>query len=330
MTDPDKKLVLVPTPGPLSTELQEDVESAKRFASHSRAANTVRAYESDWKQFKEWCVSREQEAENAKPGAVAAFLSWFIKQDGIHLPTVLRAYSGIAKFFRLRKSEGWPERGRPIEISEVLSGMQRDYTHVVKKKQAVTEKELKSMLSTIEPGIEGIRNRALILTGFFGAFRRTALVSLDVSDVTFEPAGMKIVIRRDKTDQKGKGRIIGILYTSNPSLCAIRALQAWFDVSGIKEGPIFRSFSRTKNILNKRLPAEVVANVVKKLALAANLDPTRFGGHSLRAGFVTQAARKGKSLAAIMQQTGHVNSDTVLGYIRYETVFDDNATEGLI
>ena len=321
------------------TALEEDVARAKHFADHARAANTNRAYDADWKRFEAWCASHRKSAETANPAAVAAFLAWLPTQPRkktdpggprIALPTVLRAYAGIAKRFRRAKALGWMDRGRPAEIADVIAGLQREITHVPVQKQAVTEKELRAMIAAIEPGPAGARDRALILVGFFGAFRRTALVALDVADVTFDTEGLKVRIRRDKTDQTGKGRTIGLLYVGAPTLCPVRALKAWLETAGITQGAIFRPFSRKRVVLDARLTPEMVAETVKRLAAAAGLDATRFAGHSLRAGFVTTARRKKKTLESIMRQTGHKRTDTVLGYIRQETIFEDNATEGLI
>lgn len=335
--DSKAPLVLVPT-RPLSTTLEEDIKRARHYADRARAANTNKAYEADWKRFAAWCTKRGQIPETARPSAVAAFLAWLAEQPReeprtgtIALPTVLRAYAGIAKHFRRMNVNGWAGRGRPVEIAEVIDGLQREITHVPNPKAAITEKELRAMLAQLPPTLAGTRNRALVLVGFFGAFRRAPLVALNVSDLRFvEGKGLIIRIRRDKTDQKGKGRSIAMRFSPTTGFCPVVALKEWLDAGNIIEGPIFRPFSRTGTVLKRRLTPEMVAEVVKRLATKAGLGPERFAGHSLRAGFVTDAHRKGKSIPAIMKQTGHVKTDTVLRYIREEDVFEDNATEGLI
>jgi integrase len=181
------------------------------------------------------------------------------------------------------------------------------------------------MIARLPEGSLGLRDRALLLIGFSGAFRRSELVALDVSDVAFNREGLVVTIRRSKTDQESAGRKIGIPYGSNPATCPIRSLQDWLERSGIHEGPLFRPINRHGRMASVRLSGGAVAEIVKRYVEAVGLDATTFAGHSLRSGLATSAAMAGASERAIMAQTGHRSVNTVRRYIRDGSLFRENA-----
>ena len=180
------------------------------------------------------------------------------------------------------------------------------------------------MVDATDATLIGLRDRALILLGFAGAFRRAEIVSLDVGDLGFNRDGLTVTLRRSKTDQQGQGRKIGIPYGSNPETCPVRTLQAWLEEGGVTEGPLFRSLNR-HGALQGRLSPVGVARVVKKLAERAGLDPAKYAGHSLRAGHATSAAASGASERSIMNQTGHRSVQMVRRYIREGSLFRENS-----
>jgi site-specific recombinase XerD len=161
------------------------------------------------------------------------------------------------------------------------------------------------MIAATDEGLIGLRDRALILLGYAGAFRRSELVSLAVADLSFTRDGLTIALRRSKTDQMGAGRTIGVPYGSNPDTCPVRTLQAWIEEASITSGLLFRSVSRHGEVQPSGLSPIDVARVVKKLAERAGLDPKKYAGHSLRSGHATSAAIGGASERSIMKQTGH-------------------------
>jgi integrase len=181
------------------------------------------------------------------------------------------------------------------------------------------------MVDATDEGLIGLRDRALILLGFAGAFRRAELVALDVTDLQFSRDGLTVTLRRSKTDQEGQGRKIGIPYGANPETCPVRTLQAWLEEAAIAEGPVFRSLSRHGKVRPGRLSSVDVARVVKKLANRAGLDPAKYAGHSLRAGHATSAAASGASERSIMNQTGHRSVQMVRRYIREGSLFRENS-----
>ena len=193
----------------------------------------------------------------------------------------------------------------------------------------VLVEQLRAMLGGLGDTMLGARDRALLGLGFAGAFRRSELVGLDVSDLAFTGDGLEVTIRRSKTDQEGAGRKVGIPYGSTPSTCPVRAVRAWLELAGIVEGPVLRSVNRHGQLSAERLTDRTVALVVKRAALVVGLDPSRLAGHSLRAGLATAAAKAGKSERAIMAQTGHRSVTMVRRYIRDANLFSDNAASGL-
>ncbi len=177
------------------------------------------------------------------------------------------------------------------------------------------------MVDATDGGIIGARDRALILLGFAGAFRRSELVGLDVEDCAFGKDGLTVTLRRSKTDQDGAGRKIGIPYGSNPETCPVRTIQAWIEQAGTIGRRLFRSINRHGQVQAGRLSGIDVARVVKKLAERAGLDPAKYAGHSLRAGHATSAAIAGASERSIMNQTGHRSVQMVRRYIRDGSLF---------
>jgi hypothetical protein len=168
------------------------------------------------------------------------------------------------------------------------------------------------MVAQLDDSLQGIRDRAILLIGFAGAFRRSELASLTVDDIQFTNDGLVITLRRSKTDQEGEGYIKGIPYGSAPATCPVRALRAWLDASGSTTGSLFRSvWKGGRRLRPSALDDRAIAEVVKRAAQAAGYDATRFSGHSLRAGLVTTAAAAGVDERTIMEQTGHKTTTSV-------------------
>ena len=162
------------------------------------------------------------------------------------------------------------------------------------------------------------------------AARRVELVGLDVDDLTWVPEGLRVRVRRSKTDQEGRGRTVGVPYASTLDVCAVRAVREWLDAAEITEGPVFRGTSpRGDAVTAHRLTTRQVANVVGRAADRAGMEG-RHAGHSLRAGFVTAAVRAGKPVKAVMQQTGHRTVEMIMRYVREQAIFADNAAAGLL
>jgi integrase len=185
------------------------------------------------------------------------------------------------------------------------------------------------MVTSLPDNLLGIRDRALLLIGFAGGFRRSELVALNVEDLEFKREGLVVTIRKSKTDQEGIGRKIGIPYGSNCDTCPVRSLQLWLEEGAITEGSVFRSVNRHGHVQEGCLSDKAVALVVKRCAESAGLDSSKYSGHSLRAGMATSAAMNGASERQIMKQTGHRSEAMVRRYIREGSLFNDNVSGNL-
>jgi integrase len=206
-----------------------------------------------------------------------------------------------------------------------MKGIRRTLGTAPQQKAPTLTADIRAMVDATDSGLIGVRDRALILLGFAGAFRRSELVSLDLTDLEFGRDGLTVNLRRSKTDQEGQGRKVGIPYGSNPETCPVRTVQAWIEQAGITDGAAFRSVNRHGHVQPGRLLGADVARIVKKLAESAVLDPAKYAGHSLRAGHATAAAIAGASERSIMNQTGHRSVQMVRRYIRDGNLFRENS-----
>jgi site-specific recombinase XerD len=184
------------------------------------------------------------------------------------------------------------------------------------------------MVTQAPNNLKGLRDRALLLLGFAGAFRRSELVALDVADLQFCDGGLRVTIRKSKTDQEGQGATIAIARGS--TACPVDAARAWIMATGITEGPLFRPVTRTGKISGRRLSARAVAELVKVYARRVGLKAADYSGHSLRSGFLTSAAARGASIFKMMDVSRHKSIETLRGYVRDAEMFRNHAGSGLL
>jgi site-specific recombinase XerD len=300
--------------------LIEVVDQARKYASQAKSANTRRAYQSDWIHFTAWCTAHGMAALPAAPTTVALYLTTLAQE--YKTSTLQRRLTTIAQAHRAASYES-PTQAAPVRA--VWKGIRRTRGTAQNGKSPAVTADIRAMVTTLPNGLLGIRDRVLLLLGFAGAFRRSELVALDVSDLTFTREGLTVALRRSKTDQEGAGTKKGIPYGSHAETCPIRALHAWLEAVSIVTGPLFRPVNRHGQLQPGRLSDKAVALVVKRAAERAGLDPDRYAGHSLRAGLVTAAAAAGVSERTIMAQTGHRSVQMVRRYIRDGSLFRENA-----
>jgi site-specific recombinase XerD len=299
---------------------QPSLDQAREFIRASKAENTLRGYQSDWRAFCAWC-----EGHGVCPlPATADIVAAYIAECAGHLKvgSIQRRLNAIAEVHKAAEHES------PMQnaiVRNTLKGIRRTLGTAQSRKTAVLTDEIRKMMNVANDGTMGARDRALILLGFAGAFRRSELVGLDVENCTFGRDGLTITLRRSKTDQDGVGRKIGIPYGSNPETCPVRTIQAWIESAAISTGPLFRSLNRHGQVQTGRLSGIDVARVVKKLAQRAGLNAAKYAGHSLRAGHATSAAIAGASERSIMNQTGHRSVHMVRRYIREGSLFRENS-----
>lgn len=301
------------------------MEQAMEYVSRSKAASTLRAYQSDWRDFEDWCNDQGAQALPAAPEVVVLYLT-FLAGQGIKSSTIQRRVTAISQAHQVAGDEN-PTRHQAVRA--VMAGIRRVHgTRQEGKAPALTD-DIRAMVDTLPDNLLGLRDRALLLLGFAGAFRRSELVGLDVEDVEQTKQGLVVTLRRSKTDQEGAGRKVGIPYGSKPDTCPVRAFLGWLEASSITSGPMFRSVNRHGQLQDGRLSDKAVALVVKRAAEGAGLDADRYAGHSLRAGLATSAAAAGVSERAIMAQTGHKSVNMVRRYIREGSLFRENAAAGV-
>jgi integrase len=294
-------------------------EQAREYARRARSAATLRAYASDWRDFEDWCAKQPVSALPATPQTVAYYIS--AMADHSKASTIGRRLSSISVAHQVK---GFDSPTKSQIVHSVLRGIRRTIGTAPNEKAPLVAADIREMVAGLPDRLIGKRDRALLLLGFAGAFRRSELIGLDVEDLTFGENGLVVLLRRSKTDQEAQGRKIGIPALPTSDACPVRAVRAWLEASGITAGPLFRPVAVGGRLQTKRLSSNGVAEVVKH-RLPAGRDTAKFAGHSLRAGFVTSAADGGASIKAIMRQTGHRSLETVMRYIRSASLFKGNA-----
>lgn len=284
----------------------------------SLAENTRRAYRSDLNHFLQWGGTVP-----VSPELLARYLAAHAER---HAPaTLARRLVSIGK---AHTAQGLPSPADTELVHATLRGIRHTHGSAQRQVAPAIKEDILLMVAGLK-GNKGIRDRALLLVGFAGAFRRSELASLIVADIEQAKQGVIFQLRRSKTDQEGQGRKIAIPFARG-AVCPVLALQHWLEVSRITEGPIFRPVNRHGIIADASLTAQSVALVVKERAKAAGLDPSKYAGHSLRAGLVTSAAQIGVSSWKIRQQTGHKSDAMLARYIRDANLFIDNAAGAVL
>ena len=288
------------------------------YLQSSLSDNSRRAYRSDLNHFLSCGGSIPATSE-----AVAEYLAAHADQ---HSPaTLCRRLVSIGK---AHTSQGYSSPTDSDLVRATLRGIRHSHGSAQRQVAAALKEDVLAMVSGLS-GIKGVRDRALLLLGFAGAFRRSELVSLNVADIAQTNQGVIVQVRFSKTDQEGRGRKVAIPFARGV-VCPVLALQQWLDDSGIADGAIFRGVDRHGVISDKRLTPQAVALVIKERAKAAGLDPANYSGHSLRSGLVTSAAMAGVSSWKIRQQTGHKSDAMLARYIRDANIFIDNAAGAIL
>tara|TARA_B110000008_G_scaffold271256_1_gene302480 strand:- start:384 stop:1031 length:648 start_codon:yes stop_codon:yes gene_type:complete len=212
-------------------------------------------------------------------------------------------------------------------------GIKRRKGSIQKGKKPLLISNLKLLINVIDKEnkkeIKKLRDRSIILIGFAGGFRRNELVSLDYDDLEFVTEGLKINLKKSKTDQFGEGSVKGLPYFENSQYCPVLSLKKWIDVSTIKSGPLFRRFTKSSKITENRLTDQTVALLIKEYLKLGGIDSKNYSGHSLRSGFATSAAESGAEERSIMAMTGHKSTEMVRRYIREANLFKNNALKNI-
>ena len=291
----------------------------------SKSNNTVRAYKSDFKDFGLFCAQNGFKSLPSEPKIVSLYLTYLSTKDA-KMSTLKRRIVSIGVIHRLK---GHYLDTKHPSIIENIMGIKRRKGSIQLAKKPILISSLKKLINAIDEQdkeeIKKFRDRSLILTGFSGGFRRNEIVSLDYEDLDFVPEGLKINLRRSKTDQFGQGFTKALPYFDNPQYCPVVSLKKWIEISQIKAGSLFRRFTKGSKLSNNRLTDQTVALLIKKYLKLAAIESQNYSGHSLRSGFATSAAESGAEERSIMAMTGHKSTEMVRRYIKEANLFKNNA-----
>ena len=288
-----------------------ELETIKNLRN-SKSTNTLRAYQSDYNDFSLFCSKNGFQVMPTEPKILSLYLTHLASYS--KFSTLKRRLASISI---IHKTKGhYIDTKHPI-IVENLMGIKRTNGSNQKSKKPLLINNLKLLIKAIdeskEKNIRKIRDKALVLIGFSGGFRRSELVNIEYEDIEFVEEGVKIFVKRSKTDQSGEGMTKAIPYFDNINFCPVKALNKWVVEAELKDGKIF-------NISDKN-----VALIIKKYANYAGLDAHKYAGHSLRSGFATSTAESGAEERNIMAMTGHKSTEMVRRYIKEANLFKNNA-----
>jgi site-specific recombinase XerD len=292
---------------------------------NSKADNTIRAYKSDFNDFGLFCAQNGFKSLPSDPKIVSLYLTQ-LSTKNVKISTIKRRLVSIGVIHKLKGH--YLDTKHPL-IVENLMGIKRRKGSIQNGKKPLLINNLKKIINVIDEQkkekIKILRDRTIILIGFSGGFRRNEIVSLDFDDLDFVEEGLKINIKRSKTDQFGAGSTKGLPYFENSQYCPVVSIQKWIEISKINSGALFRRFTKGSNLSEKRLTDQTVALLIKEYLGLAGIDSTNYSGHSLRSGFATSAAEAGAEERTIMAMTGHKSTEMVRRYIKNADLFKNNA-----
>jgi site-specific recombinase XerD len=301
-----------------------EVATAAEYARAEKAEATRRAYRSDFELFRAWCAERHVSVLPASPESVAAFLAHEAERQ-VRPSTIGRRVAAIRYAHKLA---GLPLPTDDERVRATMRGIRRSLGTARAKKTPATVERIVAMAPLAGGGLANIRDRALLLFGFASAMRRSELAALDFEDIDETAEGLRVTIRRSKTDQEGHGDVIAV--PRGTIACPVAALKAWLEAATITEGPVFRPIAKGERVSAARLTDRSIATIVKAHAARVGLDPAAFAGHSLRSGFLTSAAARGASVFKMADQSRHKSMDTLRGYVRDAEIFKHHAGTGLL
>jgi site-specific recombinase XerD len=309
----------------LITDIKALQEETLLNLQNSKAKNTLRAYKSDFNNFGLFCAQNGFKSLPSEPKIVSLYIT-HLSSKGIKMSTLKRRLVSIGVIHKLKGH--YLDTKHPVIIENIM-GIKRRKGSIQKGKKPLLINNLKKIINVIDEynteNIKKFRDRSIILIGFSGGFRRNEIVALDYDDLDFVTEGLKISVKRSKTDQFGEGSVKGLPYFNNIQYCPVLSLKNWIEISRIRSGPLFRKISKATKLSEKRLTDQTVALLIKKYLKIAGIDSKNYSGHSLRSGFATSAAEAGVEERNIMSMTGHKSPEMVRRYIKEANIFKNNA-----
>jgi len=307
------------------TDIKSLQEETLLNLRNSKSNNTVRAYKSDFKDFGLFCAKNGFKALPSEPKIISLYLTHLSTKE-IKISTLKRRLVSIGVIHKLKGH--YLDTKHPL-IIENMMGIKRRKGSIQKGKKPLLINNLKILINVIDKKnneeIKKLRDRSIILIGFSGGFRRNEIVSLDYDDLEFVQEGLKISLKRSKTDQFGEGLVKGLPYFENSKYCPVISIKKWIEISKISSGAIFRRFIKGSKLSHNRLTDQSVALLIKHYLKIAGIESKNYSGHSLRSGFATSAAESGAEERSIMAMTGHKSTEMVRRYIKEANLFKNNA-----
>ena len=312
----------------LSTGLEELIQKANDLIRAAKAPSTRKAYQSDFRIFESWCAAHGLASLPSAPQTIALYIASCVVA-GLAPATIARRLASISKAHQAAGYEDSPASTKHFVVGEVLKGARRTLGVAQKCKDPLLLNDICRLLAACPKNLLGLRDRALILTGFAGAFRRSELCAMAVSDLCFSDSGLVINVPRSKADQEQAGDKVAILFGEHKDTCPIKALRKWLSSANIKGGAVFRGVDRHNNVSSTALRRDSIAAIFKTAASRAGMNATNIAGHSVRAGMATQAALNGSSERNIARTTRHRSRRVLRRYIRPGEMFRENASARL-
>ena len=307
------------------TDIKALQEETLLNLQNSKASNTIRAYKSDFNDFGLFCAKNGLKSLPTEPKILALYLT-YLSTKNVKMSTLKRRLVSIGVIHKLKGH--YLDTKHPA-IIENMMGIKRRKGNIQNGKKPLLINNLKLIINVIDQEknekIKKLRDRSIILIGFSGGFRRNEIVSLNYEDLDFVEEGLKINLRRSKTDQFGEGSVKGLPFFKNSQYCPVVSVRKWIEISKINSGPLFRRFIKGSKLSDKRLSDQTVALLIKDYLKIAGIESRNYSGHSLRSGFATSAAESGAEERSIMAMTGHKSTEMVRRYIKEANLFKNNA-----
>jgi integrase len=327
VSEPDNVTALAltePTSRPLSGELASAVESLRRDAV---PPNTARAYASARKLFVRWCEAEGQVPLPASAETLEAYVA-HLEKGGARASSIRVALSGIHAGHVKMRAQSARHDDRVQKALRAVARRQADTP--ARQRAAITPDILRKMVAALPDRLLGVRDRAALLVCWATAMRRSELGDLVVDDIKRAPEGVTLTIRRSKTDQEGRGRVVALYPSKEEALCPVRSLERWLREANITSGPVFREVNRHGQVGSTALRGDTFRWIVQRACSQAGIDEQPFGAHSLRAGLITTAAKAGRSLDEIARTSGHKDINTLRLYIRDVEALSNGVAKGLL
>lgn len=311
------------TESQLPEALVADVDAARRFAGAAKSDATLRAYASDWRIYEAWCQGHGLDTLPASAEQIAVFIAAEAER-GTAVSTLVRRVAAIGYHHKRAGHIAPTARDGAGRLAEVLAGIRRELGRPPNRKRATRANVLREMIETREGfTLRPLRNRAILALGMAAALRRSEIVALEVGDLRFVDEGAELFIGKSKTDQERRGATIAI--PDGNRLKPLVHVRAWLEAAGHADGPLFRRLTRHDELMEASMSDRAIARLVQSAAADVGLDPRMFGGHSLRAGFLTEAARARATIPKMQDVSRHKTVSVLLDYVRSAELFDDHA-----